>query len=82
MSSKVKRFYCPQCDRRLWHLSKTKDSSFCPVLPGNKNNIEEFYYWQGVLLLTSQEINTRTDLVKQLFCGEHGELWMTIASYD
>jgi hypothetical protein len=76
--NQTQKFFCPYCQQRLWRLGGTKHHLFYTGAWEIKQNLQISTRRATLLAHRSAYVDTHKWL-EELFCSEHGKLWMLIS---
>lgn len=79
---RTQKFYCPECEERLWRMGYPKCHLFCQGI----SEIQEGFNLtrkKASFLATQQQtpVNPNSWL-EEFFCQKHGKFWMRVSKLD
>jgi hypothetical protein len=77
----IQKFYCPYCERRLWRLGGPRHFLYYNNATEILNNLD-ITRKRATLLATQGAYVDRLTWLEELFCGEHGKIWMRLRQND
>lgn len=76
---KIKHFFCPLCEMRLWRLGSPKYHLFYQNAAEIRKNLKISAKKASFLAAQNSAYIDRSSWIEEFFCTEHGRMWLLLS---